>query len=412
METGFSQRENGKRRSSAVPWAVGAWLGQPAPPMGLPWGLPAVHPALEAALAPLRELMPGSSFSFMPPPQAEPHVAKLQQAIKDGVLAQINRFVEGVKAYRSHPANRNAPPAPIVWQKGTTKLRDYGASSKKGAAVLVVPSLINRYDILDLDEGHSLLRFMDARGLRPFVVDWDAPGEEEKKFSLTDYAVQRLFPILDYVQSVAPRPHILGYCMGGNLALALALLRRGDVRSLALMATPWNNALDPALRELVGNMEPHLSQADDLPADILQMLFASFQPMQVAQKFTRFASLDPDGAEARRFVLTEDWLNDGVPLAAEVARECLIGWYVKNVTGKIQWRVADTLVDPRLLDMPAYVLAAGKDHIVPPESARPLARLMRGAVLHEPAMGHTGLMASRSAPREVWEPLVRFLTGQ
>ena len=41
-------------------------------------------------------------------------------------------------------------------------------------------------------------------------------------------------------------------------------------------------------------------------------------------------------AEARDFVALEDWLNDGVPLALPVARECLGGWYGDNVPGRGQ----------------------------------------------------------------------------
>jgi len=417
MEQAASYARKNKRRAPHVPWAAASWLGLPSPGFTMPGmmpGLQAMNPMMAAALAPLQELMQAQPFAGMMPKAFESgESAKLQQVINNAVLAQINRFVAGVKAYQAHPANRNAPSMPVVWERGTTKVRDYGPESR-GTPVLVVPSLINRFDILDLDTDHSLLRFFAAQGLHPYVVDWGEPGDEEKSFDLTGYVTHRLFPILDHLAAKAPdkKVHLLGYCMGGNLALALAMLKGEAIRSLALMATPWNNTVTPELKELIDGMEPHLEKVGYLPPEIIQLLFASFQPAQVAQKFTRFASVDPDSAEARRFVLTEDWLNDGVPLAAEVARECLLGWYKKNTTGKIQWRIGETLIDPRLLDLPFYVLVAGKDHIVPPESARPLARLVRNAVLHEPVQGHTGLMASQSAPRDVWQPLASWFLAQ
>ena len=82
---------------------------------------------------------------------------------------------------------------------------------------------------------------MAAQGFRPLVVDWDVPGEQENNFALTDYMTKRLTPILHFIQSKHPAPvHVLGYCMGGLLALALAALRPERVKSLILMATPWD----------------------------------------------------------------------------------------------------------------------------------------------------------------------------
>ena len=50
--------------------------------------------------------------------------------------------------------------------------------------------------------------------------------------------------------------------------------------------------------------------------------------------------------EARRFVELEDWLNEGVPLAAPVMKEVLEGWYGRNDPAGNVWRVADTVIDP------------------------------------------------------------------
>ena len=43
---------------------------------------------------------------------------------------------------------------------------------------------------------------------------------------------------------------------------------------------------------------------------------------------------------AALFVALEDWLNDGVPLPAPVARQCLAGWYGRNEPGRLAWRIA------------------------------------------------------------------------
>ena len=334
----------------------------------------------------------------------------LQRAITDAEAARTRLFLSGVRTYQSHPARRDAPEAPVVWQRGSTVLRDYAPEAAHDApVVLVIPSLVNRFHVLDLAKDFSLLRFMAAQGLRPLVVDWDSPGDAEKDFTITDYIVERLFPILDTATALAPRPMLLGYCMGGLLALALAVLRREQVGALALMATPWESVAGEAFVELADKLEPYLKERGHLPVEILQTLFVSFQATHMMAKFTRFAALDSASEDARRFVLTEDWLNDGVPLTAPVARECLRGWYGENLTGKLQWQVAGTKIDPRRLMIPSYVLAPTRDQIVTPDSALPLARLLRRVTTHEPVMGHIGLLASHVAPRDVWLPLTRWL---
>jgi len=337
-----------------------------------------------------------------PPPSPPPETA-------------IKPFLAGLEAYQKHPVVREKEiPAKIVWAQGTTKLREYKPEKQENGTVFIIPSLINRYNILDLKPDHSLVRCMAKRGLRSFIVDWDEPGEEEKNFTISDYVTKRLFPALDAIKK--ERVHILGYCMGGLLALALALLRPERAHTLTLMATPWNFkaafSSGETFLSLAEKAEPYLMETKCFPPEALQAFFSGVQPEKVVDKFSRFATLDPASPEAERFVLSEDWLNEGVPLAAPVARECLREWYGENRPGRILWRVANTLIDPRIVDCPTYIIAPGKDKLVPPESAKPLARLIRNTTLQVPQFGHIGLLASHAAPQEIWEPMTNWLLRQ
>jgi polyhydroxyalkanoate synthase len=85
---------------------------------------------------------------------------------------RLDRLAEGVLAYRRHPVHRPLEDPPVVWQEGNTRLLDFGAvdraARKRGArAVLVVPSLINRWEVLDLTPEKSLHRAMARAGQRP-----------------------------------------------------------------------------------------------------------------------------------------------------------------------------------------------------------------------------------------------------
>ena len=83
------------------------------------------------------------------------------------------------------------------------------------------------------------------------------------------------------------------------------------------------------------------------PVDPIQTLFWRLDPLLVERKFVRFAGLDPASRAARGFVALEDWLNDGVPLARKVARECARDWYGDNLPARGEWRVDGAPVLPQ-----------------------------------------------------------------
>jgi poly(3-hydroxyalkanoate) synthetase len=260
-----------------------------------------------------------------------------------------------------------------------------------------------------------MMRHLAASGLRPLLLDWGWPEEAERGFTLTDYIAGRLERAL--AAAAAAGPVVLaGYCMGGNLALAAALRRPELVRALALLATPWDfhaGGADQAraLAQLLPLVEPLLAFSRTMPVDALQLLFAMLDPWGIGRKYRSFARLEPDGPRARLFVALEDWLNDGVPLAAPVARECLSGWYGENTPARGAWRVAGLPVRPEALACPAFVAVPARDRIVPPESAEPLARLIPGAVLHRPAAGHIGMAAGGNAATALWGPLADWVAA-
>ena len=327
---------------------------------------------------------------------------------------RLNRFLDGVLTYRRYPTARAASERPVLWREGTTLLRDYRRGNDVAAPrLLIVPSLINRYYILDLEPEVSFLADLAARGYAPFVVDWDAPGAEEQGFDLTRYIAGRLEAALDAVKREPGGPIIVvGYCMGGNLALALALRRQQDIAALACLATPWDFHADGETQaRLIGAMgramDPLFQALGEMPVDALQSFFASLDPLSILAKFRRFAEMEGD--HARKFVALEDWLNDGVGLAAPVARECLTQWYGENSTALGNWLIAGEPVRPEKLRLPALAMVPSTDRIVPPKSALALAqRLPRGETM-TPAAGHIGMMVGGSARAKVWDPLDAWL---
>ncbi len=336
-------------------------------------------------------------------------------ALDSEVRARTLRLLRAVEAYQAHPYRRSLKDPPALWREGTTRLLDYGVEAAEAPTLLVVPSLINRGYVLDLSEDCSLLRFLATQGFRPLLVDWDRPGDVERGFTLTDYIAGRLDGCLDAALSHAKGPvFAVGYCMGGLLALGLALRRQRDLAGLVLMATPWDFHAGQAVQaRFLGDLALPLGLLMDglgeLPVDNIQLLFAMMDPALVVRKFLAFERLSSDDPKAAAFVALEDWLNDGVPLAAPVARECLTGWYGHNTTANGEWRLAGRPVDPRQLDLPALSIIPEADRIVPPQSAQALADLLPRGEVMAPPLGHIGMVVSSRARDELWAPLAKWL---
>lgn len=342
-----------------------------------------------------------------------------QAAVLRRLARQDRALIAGIAAYRRHPYRREPLEPPVLWQEGTTRLLDYGG---EGPPLLVVPSLVNRPYVLDLLPEHSMLRWLAAGGQRVLLLDWGAPGEVERGFTLTDYVAGRLERVLESPALLAlGKPALLGYCMGGLLALAAALRRPHRLRGLALLAAPWDfHAEDAAagqgalrraqaLAALLPGLEPVLQAQGALPVDVLQTLFAGLDPWSIAAKFRAFGGMDPASPRARLFVALEDWLNDGIPLAAPVAREALAGWYGRNDPASGRWRVAGMAMEPATLTLPCFLAVPRGDRIVPPPSALALAARLPAARVEMVSAGHIGMAAGSRAEALLWQPLRRWL---
>ncbi|MDX1921691.1 MAG: alpha/beta fold hydrolase [Alphaproteobacteria bacterium] len=283
--------------------------------------------------------------------------------------------------------------------------------------MLVIPSLINRYHVLDIDVRQSFVRDLAEKGFRPLLLDWDMPGKEESGFSLDDYLSKRLFPALNIANKLQGGPvHVIGYCMGGLLAAALATHAQDAIRSLMFLATPWDFHADGGeqsarVEKMLPHIEPILKTQNELPVDVLQCFFISLQPFAILDKFLRFAGMKPRSAEERAFVLIEDWVNEGVPLVGKVAETCLQGWYIQNTPANGRWKVLGKTIRPQDINLPSLHVIPQNDKIVPPASAKRLAGGMRQATVIQPEFGHISMMVNGAARDKVWPALFSWLAS-
>lgn len=367
------------------------------------------HGAADEAMLTL--IMPDhhTSGSRLGPRPLALHLAQAERAWRVHEPLRLADFFRGIMAYRNHSYRRSMPPKPSVWRYRSTTLLDYGPDS--APPLLVVPSLINRGYILDLKPGASLLSFLADGGVRPFLLDWGTPDVDDRRHALDDYVLARMEGAFDWIQEATKqRPLVLGYCMGGTLATALACRRLSDCAGLALLAAPWDfssyhRPTEPAINALALSS----SMTGSTSIDLLQSLFAALDPMAVLLKFEKFSKMEPTSKAAHHFVAIEDWLNDGVPLGANIAAECFRDWFGQNAPANGQWQIAGQRVLPEMITSPTLLAIPSHDRIVPAESALALAKNLTQAEVIRPASGHVGMVAGRKAKDQLWQPLLAWL---
>jgi polyhydroxyalkanoate synthase len=273
--------------------------------------------------------------------------------------------------------------------------------------VIFIPSIVNGSEVLDLLPELSLLRWLAARGLRPLLVDWGTPEPTERTLSIAGHVETLLLPL---IETIGPEAALVGYCLGGTMALAAAA--SCPPAALALIAAPWDFAGFPVsagegLRDLWTKARPTAETIGLLPLEVLQAGFWQLDPMRIVQKFVAFGQSAREADATALFVALEDWANGGPPLTLDAGRELIEDLFGANLTGTGHWRVAGRAIDPASLACPVLDIVSTTDRIVPSRSAvGPHVRSARTLTLRQ---GHVGMIVGGQARAALWEPLAEWL---
>ena len=302
----------------------------------------------------------------------------------------------GLKAYEDAPRDHAVMASPEAARIRGACLRDHGGD---GAPAVLIPSLINPPHILDLDADVSLADAIARGGRRALLLDW-GPADERAELSVAGHVEDLLLPLLREVGEPAA---LIGYCLGGTMAIAAANLV--PCERVATLATPWNFSSYPersraALGDMWRHSEPAARSLGALPMEVLQAAFWSLDPARTVKKFAEFGRLDPASAEARRFVALEDWANEGEALPYPAARELIEDLFGSDVPGAGEWRVGDKTISDGLA-VPLLNILAAKDRIAPADTA-PAGKAVALS------SGHVGMVVG-SARHTLHEALRPFL---
>jgi polyhydroxyalkanoate synthase len=312
-------------------------------------------------------------------------------------------------------------PSTTVYEENKLELRHYAPDDPRHETpILLVYALVNRPYILDLQPDRSVIRRLTGAGFDVYLLDWGEPSRLDRSLTMADYVGRYLDNCVDAAREHAGAGdlHLLGYCMGGTMAIMYACLHPEPVRTLSLLATPvafdgtggilerWAAYYDPdAAVETLGNV----------PAELLSAEFAMMDPVdQYLGKYAALYDNLDDDAFVANFARMERWIRDGVDVAGAAFAEFVGEIYQDNRLAEGRYDLDGRPVRLGDLDVPLLQVVGENDHIVPAASSRPLHDLAgsEDQRLIEFPRGHIGISVSSMAHETLWPEVSAWLAAR
>lgn len=308
----------------------------------------------------------------------------------------------------------------VIYTEGSAKLYRFREADEQErptgkAAVLLVPSLINRWYVLDLREGASLVQACLDAGLDTYCLDWGEPGDEDRYLSWED-VLHRLGRALRRTkrESQAQSVGLLGYCMGGTLASIFTALNPKAADGLINLAGPIDfdhaGALGTMTDERWFDVEA-IAEAGNVSPEQMQSGFVALRPTNQISKWVTLVDrvFQPEFLTAFRALDT--WANDNVPFPAAAYKTYIEDLYQKNLLVAGKHYVGGRRVDLGAIEIPVMTIAAARDHICPEPAARGLHEKVSSTIneMIVVAGGHVGAVVGSRASRELYPKITEFL---
>jgi polyhydroxyalkanoate synthase len=280
-------------------------------------------------------------------------------------------------------------PGSVVFENELIQLIQYKPATEtvERTPLLIVPPCINKFYILDLQPGNSLVEYAVAQGHRVFLISWRSANQDIAHLTWDDYLMRGIFQAMQVIGEITGEPKLnaLGFCVGGTLlgSAAAVLAAHGDDRiaSITLLTTMLDfvDTGDIGLiidEAYVAGREATIGRGGLLPGKELAFTFGTLRANDLIWPYVVNNYLKGESHDAFDLLY---WDSDSVNLPGP-----MYCWYTRNTylennikqPGKTVQ--CGTPVDLSKIKAPTYLLASKEDHIVPWKSAYQSTKLLGG----------------------------------
>jgi polyhydroxyalkanoate synthase subunit PhaC len=280
-------------------------------------------------------------------------------------------------------------PGAVVLRTDVFELIQYAPQTDRVREVplLFAPPTINKYYVLDLAPGRSMVEWLVQQGQQAFMISWRNPDAEHGHFDLDTYAAAAL-EARETVAEITGQPavHLSGTCSGGIVvAGALGHLaasgQLGEVASLTLLVAALDNERAGTASALTGREVAAAAVAESarrgyLDGRALSGVFTWLRPNDLVWNYVVNNYLL--GKEPPAFDVLY-WNQDTVRLAAGLHRDFIHMSLDNSLAHPGELEVLGSGVDLAAVDLDSYIVAGLTDHIVPWENAYRSTQLLGGS---------------------------------
>jgi polyhydroxyalkanoate synthase subunit PhaC len=282
--------------------------------------------------------------------------------------------------------NMAATPSKVVYRNDIMELLQYTPQTDEVHAtpLLASPPWINKYYVMDLAPGRSLIEWAVQHGRTVFAISYRNPDAALSDVTMDDYLVHGTQAALDVVSEItrSDTVDLLAVCLGGALAAmnAAHLAASGNhaIGTLTLINTLLDYAEPGQLgcfvdEGTVRKLERRMAKKGYLDGADMAGAFNALRANDLI--FSYVASNWLMGEQPPAFDLLA-WNADATRLPA-----AMHSWYLRSCYLENQLAKGTMVLDGQRLDLAAvtsdtYIVAAERDHIVPWTSSYESTRLL------------------------------------
>ena len=283
-----------------------------------------------------------------------------------------------------------ATPGRVVFRNSLMELLQYEPQTETVHEVplLFSPPWINKYYLLDLAPGRSLVEWAVRQGHTVYVLSYRNPDETMREVSLDDYLVDGPRAALDVIEDITgqSRVNLLGLCLGGSLTAAtvayLAAVGDDRVATITLVNTllDFSDPGDLGIftdEQTIGRLEQTMQREGFLSGESMRSTFDVLRADDLIWSYAVNGWLM--GRAPKTFDILS-WNADSTRMPAGMHSFYLRSCYLRNELARGQMELAGSRLDLSAVRQDAYVVAAEQDHIAPWRSVHRGAQLLPGSV--------------------------------
>ncbi len=275
----------------------------------------------------------------------------------------------------------------VVFQNQLMQLLCYEPKEKSHSTpLLIIPSWINKYYILDLSEHNSMVSFLVENNFQVYMVSWVNPDENLAHKSFEDYLKEGILEPCEYIMKLGHKNiNAVGYCIGGTLlAIAIAYLKANKlnyINSASFLTTilDFKNPGEVGIfinESSISMIEQEMQSKGYLDGRYLSNSFSLLRANDLVWSF--FVNNYLLGKTPMPFDLLY-WNADPTNLPANMHSYYLRNMYLNNLLTKPNnISLLGTLIDLRKIDCNSFFLATNHDHIAPWRSVYAGLKLLKG----------------------------------